>query len=536
LRGLLLVIFLILFTKMFEVQIIKGEYYRGLSEENRIRHIPIPAPRGKILARGGEELANNFEVKRRVKFNTGGGYQITDDLTNASPDEIITDFKRYYPLADKFAHGSGYLSVVSDSEVGMVDPNCPEKGVRTSGQLVGVTGLEQQYECALRGTPGEELIEVNTQGKKIRDLGIKQPIPGTDVKTSINYGLQQELAKDMEASKDGKKGAGIVTDLNGQVLAFYSQPSYDPNLLINKDDPAKVSELLTSPDLPFFDRVISGTFHPGSVFKPLVAIAALEENAIDKNFTYNDQGFITVNKFTYTNWYFTEFGRSEGEVNLVKALARSTDTFFYKVGEMVGPVNIAKWADMFDLDKPTGVDLPGEKQGLIPTPDWKVKTIHEAWFLGNTYNMAIGQGDVSVTPIELNSYIQAIAANGKYCPPQFNNQINKSTNSKCRQIDIKQENLDLVKQGMQAACTTGGTAYTFFDFGVKHDGQTVACKTGTAEVGTIGVPNAWFTFFSPISKPQIVTTIVYEKAGQGSEVAGPVARQIADYYFQGTSK
>jgi penicillin-binding protein 2 len=513
LRGILILLFLILLGKLFEVQIIKGNYYRGLSEENRIRHIPIPAPRGRILARGGEVLVDNVAIKKRVKLTPGSSVSLTEDLTNAALDEIVTDYKRVYPLSDKFAHASGYLSTVTDSEVGTVDPNCPGKGIRTSGMLVGVTGLEEEYECTLLGVPGEELVEVNTLGKKIRILGIKNPIPGIDVKTSIDYGLQNEVALDMN-----KKGAAIVTDPNGQILAFYSEPSFDPQ---------NISTLLNDPDLPFFNRVTSGTFHPGSVFKPLVAVAALEEGVIDKNFLFNDPGIITVNGFSYTNWYFTEYGRLEGQVNLVKALARSTDTFFYKIGEMVGPINIAKWADSFGLDKPTGVDIPGEAKGLIPTPDWKQKIMHEAWFLGNTYNMSIGQGDVSVTPIGLNSYIQAIAANGKYCPPHF---IDVPQN--CRQIDIKQNNLNLVKEGMQGACTSGGTAYTFFDFSSKHNGQTVACKTGTAEVGVVGEPNAWFTFFSPIDKPQIVATIVFEKGGEGSQVAGPVARKIADYYFQ----
>lgn len=542
LRGTLILLFLVLVGKMFETQIIKGGYYRDLSDQNRIRHIPIPAPRGRILASDGQALVDNVSIKKAVKFTPGSPAILSEDLTNANPDDIVTDYKRVYPLADKFAHASGYLSVVSDNQVGTVDPSCPEKGIRTSGMLVGVTGLEEKYECSLRGVPGEELVEVNTAGKKIRVLGIKEPIPGTDLKTSIDYGLQEELANDMEAGNKAftpgdpkpQGGAAIVTDPNGQILAFYSEPSFDPNLLINKDDSQKITDLLTSPDLPFFNRVTSGTFHPGSVFKPIVAIAALEEGVIDKNFIFNDPGVITVNKFSYTNWYFTEYGRLEGEVNLVKAIARSTDTFFYKVGEMVGPVNIAKWADLFDLDKPTGVDIPGEAHGLIPTPDWKQKTIHEAWFLGNTYNMSIGQGDVSVTPIELNTYIEAIAENGRLCTPQFI----FSNSPICRQISIAQNNLDLVKQGMQDACspaTAGmseGTGYTFFDFPAKHGGQIVACKTGTAEVGADGTPNAWFTFFSPIESPKIITTIVYEKGGQGSEVAGPVARKIADYYFQ----
>ena len=545
LRGSLILLFLVLFGKLFEIQIIKGSYYRGLSEENRIRHIPIPAPRGKILARGGEVLADNVAIKKRVKFTPGSSITLTEDLTNATPEEVVTDYKRVYPLADKFAHASGYLSVVSEAEVGTVDADCPQKGVRTSGMLVGVTGLEKSYECALLGTAGEELVEVDTLGKKIRVLGIKAPVAGTDIKTSIDYGLQQELANAMD-----KKGAAIVTDPNGAILAFYSSPSFDPNILIKngdqdqKDNPKKISDLLTNSELPFFNRVISGTFHPGSVFKPLVLIAALEEGVIDKNFLFNDPGVITVGTFSYTNWYFTEYGRLEGQVDLIKALARSTDTFFYKVGEMLGPVNIAKWADSFDLDKVTGVDIPGEVKGLIPTPEWKQKTIKEAWFLGNTYHMSIGQGDVSVTPIELNTYISAIASDGKLCPPHFLGESQNFqfpiSNVQCKQLNIKQENLDLVKEGMKAVCTTGGTAYTFFDFTAKHNGTSVACKTGTAEVGVVGDPNAWFTFFAPAeasakvgSPPQIVATIVIEKGGQGSEVAGPIARKIADYYFEG---
>ncbi len=513
LRGVLILLFLILLGKLFEVQIIKGSYYRGLSEENRIRHIPIPAPRGKILAKNGEALADNVAIKKAIKFTPGVAITLTEDLTNAKPEDIIADYKRVYPLGSKFIHASGYLSVVSDSQIGTVNPKCPQKGTRTSGMLVGVTGLEEEYECLLLGVPGEELIEVNTQGKKIRTLGIRNPIPGTDIKTSIDYKLQEEVAKNMD-----KKGAAIVTDINGQILAFYSSPSFDPQ---------NISAYLENPDLPFFNRVTSGTFHPGSVFKPLVLIAALEEGVIDKNFIFNDPGVITINGFSYANWYFTEYGRLEGQVDLVKALARSTDTFFYKVGEMVGPVNIAKWADMFDLDKETGVDIPGEAKGLIPTPAWKQKTLKEGWFLGNTYNMSIGQGDVSVTPIELNTFISAIANNGKLCQPRFI----LSGSPVCQQINVSQKNLDLVKKGMQAVCTTGGTAYTFFDFGQKHDGAAVACKTGTAEVGVTGEPNAWFTFFTPIEKPEMVMTIVFEKGGQGSQVAGPVARKIADYVY-----
>ncbi len=533
LKGVLLVAFLILLTKMFELQIIKGDYYRNLSEENRIRHIPIPAPRGKILARGGEALADNIKIKKRINFKNSGGYEITNDLTNATPEEIITDFKRFYPLGASFAHASGYLSQVSDSQINKVDPDCLEKGPRMSGILIGTTGLEEEYECQLSGVPGEELIEVNTQGKKIRSIGRKEPVPGQDIKTTIDYNLQTEIARDME----GKKGAAIATNPNGEILAFYSGPTFDPNLLIDRTDKIKIADLLKNTDLPFFDRVISGTFHPGSVFKPLVALAALQERAIDSTFLYDDQGVINVKNsfsdvsYSYSNWYFSEFGRKEGEIGLTRAIARSTDTFFYKIGEMVGPDALAKWAQKFGLDKPTGIDLPGEKAGLIPTPEWKKKTTHESWFLGNTYHMAIGQGDVSLTPIEVNTYISAFANNGLICPAHFSN----LWSGKCRQVDVKQGNLDLIKEGMKQACSTGGTAFTFFDFAAKHGGVNVACKTGTAEVGTDGTPHAWFTLLAPAENPQVVVTILIERGGQGSEVAGPIARKIMDLYFAGSA-
>jgi penicillin-binding protein 2 len=523
LRGLLIIALLTLLTKMFDIQIIRGSYYRGLSEENRIRHIPIPASRGRILARGGEILVANVEVKKRIKFSASGAYELTDDLTDAEAQDIITDYKRSYLFADKFAHASGYLGEVGDQEVGKIDPDCPEKGPRVSGQFIGKTGLEAQYECLLLGIPGEELIEVNTQGKKIRSLGRKEPIPGQDLKTTIDANLQSEIATDME----GKKGAAIITDTHGEVLAFYSSPSFDPNLLVSKRDNQKISELFKNTDLPFFNRVIGGTFHPGSVFKPIVALAALQEGAIDKSFVFDDPGVIEVNGFSYSNWYFSEYGRREGQIGLTRAIARSTDTFFYKIGEMVGPDAIANWSKKFGLDKETGIDIPGETNGLIPSPEWKKKVKKENWFLGNTYHMAIGQGDVALTPIEINSYISAIASGGQVCEPR----LSSNQKENCRTVNVRKENLDLIKEGMKEACSAGGTAYTFFDFAVKHGDTDVACKTGTAQIELDGETHAWFTFFAPKENPQIVATILVEKGGQGSSVAGPIARKIADLYF-----
>ncbi len=523
LRGVLILVFLILGAKLFEVQIIKGNYFRNLSEENRIRRVTIPAPRGRILAKGGEILAGNTEVKKRIVFTESNGFILSEDLTGATEEEIVTDFERYYPMEDKFSHALGYLAKVNEDEIGKINSDCPEKGPRASDAMVGKTGLEESYECLLSGTSGESIIEVDAEGHKVRILGKKDPVPGRDLRTSIDLGIQGEIASQMA----GKKGAVIVTDVTGQILALYSYPSFDPNIFIKKGNSEQISSLLTDENLPFFNRVISGTFHPGSVFKPVVAISALEEGAIDKNFIYTDQGVITVGDYSYNNWYFTEYGRTEGAIGLTKAIARSTDTFFYTIGQMVGPDKIAKWADLFGLNRETGIDIPGEVKGLIPTPEWKEQTKNESWFLGNTYHMSIGQGDVSVTPIEINTYISAIAAGGSLCQPRFN----MDKNPVCRKINVSQTNLDLVKEGMSQACSQGGTAFTFFDFAGKHEGINVACKTGTAEVGTDGIPHAWFTFFAPAEKPQIIATVLVEKGGEGSSVAGPIARKIADFYF-----
>ncbi len=525
LRGVLLVGFFVLLSRMFELGVIKGGFYRNLSEENRIRHIPLPAPRGRILASGGEELAGNIETKKRIRFSADSGYELTDDLDGASSEDVVTTYSRTYSLGAKFSHASGYIAEAGPSEVGKINPRCPEKGPVLPGSLIGKTGLEEEYECLLRGVPGEELTEVDTSGKRIRTLGRKEPVSGSDIKTNIDFSLQSEVADDME----GMPGAAIVTGVKGEVLAIYSSPSFDPNKIS--------SDLLMDSTLPFFNRAIGGLFHPGSVFKPITAIAALESGVIDRDFVFDDPGVITVNDFSYTSWFFTGFGRREGVIDLTRAIARSTDTFFYRIGELSGPENIARWAGKLGADKVTGIDLPNEKAGLIPTPDWKKRVKKESWFLGNTYHMAIGQGDVAVTPIEVNTYISAIAG-GEMCPPRLlakSQNFHSEAGYSCKHLDIRKENLDLVAEGMRQACSDGGTAFTFFDFAAKHGGNQIACKTGTAEVGTDGTPHAWFTLFAPVGNPQVVATVLIERGGEGSKIAGPIARKIMDFYFQGSA-
>lgn len=486
LRGALILGFLILIARLFELQIIKGRYYRTLAEENRIKRIPLPAPRGLILARGGEVLAGNTQQGQ--------------------------SWQRNYQLGAKAGHVTGYLGQVMPEELGKISARCPEKGPRRIGDWVGRSGLEEEYDCLLRGFDGEELWEVNILGEKIRLLGKKSPLPGENLKTNIDYSLQEKVA---EVLAD-KKGAVIATDPQGEVLALYSGPGFDPQ---------NVSQSLTSHDLPLFNRAIGGLYHPGSVFKPLVALAGLEEGKIDKDYLFEDKGVITIKTlygdFSYSNWFFSQYGKTEGKINLVRALARSTDTFFYKLGEMIGIETLIDWTKKFGLTQTTGIDLPGEAVSLVPTPDWKLKVKGEPWFLGNTYHFSIGQGDLALTPLALNSALSVIASGGFFCQPKI-----VGANPECQNLNFKKENLELVKKGLIEACRPGGTGYTFFNF---EPG--VACKTGTAETNEDGKTHAWFTLFWPADFPEIVLTVLVEGGGEGSRVAGPIAREIMDYYI-----
>src|SRR3989304_4339977 len=281
---------------------------------------------------------------------------------------------------------------------------------------------------------------------------------------------------------DSESGYQKLKDVEGvndnEIINLYSSPSYDPNVFVS-NDADKISQLLNDPDLPLFDRVISGKFHPGSVYKPLVVISALEEVVIDEDYTYEDTGQIVIStpygNFSYKNWYFTQYGGVEGKIGLERALTRSTDTFFYKLGELTGVEKLTDWSNRFGLDQKTGVDLPGEIPGFVPSPEWKIKEKGERWFLGNTYHMSIGQGDLALTPIGINNYIATIASDAKHCKPKIINKeetnyfLNKFKSSdtqdfQCEDMDINKDSLNLVKKGMMGACASGGTGFTFFAF------------------------------------------------------------------------
>ena len=552
-RGLLILGFLGLLGRAVDLQVIRGSYFRTLAEGNRIRRVPIVAARGNILARGGEILVGNKEVRKKVIFDPMEGFVKSPDIEGAPEEEIITEYNREYIAGRSFAHVGGYIGSVNEQEVGKVKAVCADKGERKPYALVGRSGLEEQYECLLGGIDGEELVEVDSLGTRIRTLGRKESVEGQDLRTTIHYGLQTYISDILSGRKEFKRGdipeeelkaAVVVSDTNGEILALYSSPSFDPNAFVAEGRSDEVREILNDERKLLFNRAIGGVFHPGSVFKPIVSLAALEEGSIERDYTYNDTGAIIIDTaygvFTYNNWYFTQYGGTEGEVDTARALARSTDTFYYKIGELTGMDALTKWTEKFGMGLPTGIDVPGEVPGLVPNPEWKRLAKGERWFLGNTYHFSIGQGDTSLTPLQVNQSIAALASGGKYCTPRLNADLEPD----CRDIEFDERNLELVIDGMRQACTAGGTGYTFFDVNdkenSKYEGKRVACKTGTAETSDFDEDtHAWFVFFSPdpymdgeeSSEPEIVATVLVEEGGEGSKIAGPIARAIYDYWY-----
>lgn len=342
-----------------------------------------------------------------------------------------------------------------------------------------------------------------------------------------------------------------------------SKPSFDPNLFTlplsyqesTQSAEAQLNSLLYDvSDKALLNRAISGVYPPGSTFKLVVAATGLDDKIINENFTVNDTGVLNVGAFSFSNWYFSQYGRTEGEVNVVKGIKRSNDIFFYKLAEEIGVDKISQMAVKFGLGKPLGIDLFGEESGLVPTQEWKQAQIHEPWYLGDTYHYGIGQGYLLTTPLQVNGWTEALANGGTLYEPH----ILKDQNSLVKNQNFLSNNtVGLIREGMIESCSTGGVAWPLFEFSVKNpklkiDGRnflavpqatnsasfndyrkvTVACKTGTAQHGDANTePHAWITLFAPAYNPQIVLTVLAEDSGEGSNVAAPIAKKVLEEWF-----
>ena len=402
---IVIAIILIVLLRLFFIQIIRGNYYRSLSDTNRIKTIIIHGPRGIIFDRSGKPLVYNVPgFRQTVDGKTKLISQSEAIKIIASGKNLEIDSLRQYPFKEAMIHLLGYLGQVSEEEL-----KTEEFSGYSSGDVVGKMGIERQYEDFLKGEDGRQLAEIDSKGIVIRKLGETDPVPGRNITLTIDSDLQE---KSYEAMKNVKKGAVVVSTPKGGILALVSKPSFDPNLFTlgqgykvsaataSSSGYLSVSGILNdSGNQPFLNRAISGVYPPGSTFKLITAAAGLENKIIDTSYKVTDTGVIKLGEFSFANWYFTNYGRMEGDVNVQKAIKRSNDIFFYKLAEKVGLEKLSEMARQFGIGIGLGIDLGGETKGLVPTDSWKRKNIGEPWYLGDTYHYGIGQGYLLATPL-----------------------------------------------------------------------------------------------------------------------------------------
>lgn len=466
--------------------------------------------------------------------------------------------RRVYNDPEAFAHLVGFRQLAS--EVDLKNDLCASR--LKLNDKIGKEGVEKIYECDLRGQRGKKLIEVDAKGKAKKTITVIPPIDGKDIRLTSDLELQK-LA--YEKIKDKKAVVVASKPATGEILILTSSPSFNPQAFEDENFHA-TSNFLKSSDQPLFNRVTYGTYPPGSIFKIVVAAAGLEEKIIDEKTEFEDTGEIQAGPLKFGNWYFKKYGKTEGMVNLVKGIRRSNDIFFYKLGAKVGEEKIKIWADKFGFGRQTGI-LLGDEEGLVPSTFWKQEKLFENWFLGDTYNLSIGQGYLLTTPIQVNMATAVIASGGKLCKPK----LLRDESPECKNLNISKKTLDLVREGMRQACSSGGTGWPFFEFKIaktskltpgveeeRRDGKTpekltpgvgesrsaggktpgveqikVGCKTGTAEAQKKdALPHAWFTVFAPWKNPEIVLTVLVENSGEGSEIAAPIAKEILKAYFE----
>jgi len=494
----------ILILRLFQLTIAKGQYYRTLSENNRIKEFLIEPRRGEIIDRKGFVVAKNLQANIEEDFNQ----------TRKNHDRIKST--RIYESPEAVAPLIGYRQLADEND--LKTDNCLYK--ITLGDKIGKKGVEKFFDCDLKGQPGKKLIETDAKGNFLRTINVITPLEGKTIRLAMDLELQKKAYEMLR----GKKGA-IVASIpkTGEIITIVSSPSFNPE---DFENGSKVEKYFSDPDKPLFNRASEGSYPPGSLFKLITATAALEEKAIDEKTEFEDKGKITAGPITFGNWYFLQYGKTEGMVDVVKAIKRSNDIFFYLAGEKTGVDKIKKWAEIFGLGKKTNIGID-EAEGLIPSTFWKEATLNDRWYTGDTYNLSIGQGYVGVTPLQM-LMVTSVFANGGYlCKPEL-----LKTQS-CKKLPISDKTINLIKEGMKQACSTGGTGWPLFDFTVNGRKIQTACKTGTAEShAKSGLPHAWITVFAPYEKPEIALTVLVEEGGQGSDVAGPIAKEILKAYFE----
>ncbi len=582
LQYLTVVLFSALATSFWYLQVVQHDRFQEMAENNHQRTLPLRAPRGVLFDRDGRVLVENRHsysisivreqtkdlnrtirllakvlgleetsvreiVERHRREPSYRPITIVQDATLAQvaavaarrleselPDVVVQQVPtRQYPET-MGAHLFGYVGEVSDTQVaGRTDLK--------SGDIVGQSGVEKVYNALLMGEDGAKRVVVNSTGREVRTLEEVQPSEGKRLQLTIDFDVQKAIEDGFDAIGDFNGAAVVLDPANGDVLGFTSRPAYDPNAFSTGIDRATWSQLTTDEDRPLNDRAIQGRYSPGSTFKMAVALAGLEEGVITPDFRVYCPGHATFYGHSFACWK----KGGHGGMDLRHAIEQSCNVYFYTVANMVGVDKINKWSTALGLGVKSGIDLPNEVQGLVPSTEWKRRVKNEKWYAGETISVGIGQGGVTLTPVSMAVYMATLANGGTRVTPHLLKAVDEGTGWKPvpepppqEKFDIDPDKLQAIRDGLWMVVNAGGTGHN-----AQLKGYDVAGKTGTAQVisnaGKAAAAgkttkdlrdNGWFVFFAPRDNPQIAGVVFLEHGVHGSNAAS-IARHVLDTFF-----
>ncbi|MBI5663717.1 MAG: penicillin-binding protein 2 [Nitrospirae bacterium] len=559
-------VFSIFLLRLWYLQIIKGDEYKKIDERNRIRVIDIPAPRGIVYDRNNNALVKNVlsydisMVREDMPEDTAtlaelGGliglpmehiiklakasaspYESVKLRRNVSFEEVAriearkTDFPgllvevtsaRGYLYGQTASHLLGYLSNPTPKQLSLPEfSNVPRQA------FIGQSGIEKSYDSILRGVAGKKIVEVDALGNIIKFVRIQKPLRGEDIRLSIDINAQMEAEKSLE----GQAGAVVALKADtGEVLAMASAPSFDPNLFVAGIERGAWSALINDPDKPLMNRAIQNQYPPGSTFKTITLLSALETGMVSEGTSVFCGGSTYFGR-TFRCWK----AGGHGGVNTHRALVESCDVYFYDIGKRINIDTISKYASAFGLGRPTGIELDGEGAGNLPSTQWKLKARKEKWYQGETLSVAIGQGYLTVTPIQMARLTAGLVNGGKIYKPHL---LADAPPELERTVDVDQGNLDFIKRAMLGVVYEGGGT----GGRARSNIVSIGGKTGTAQVigGAIRgkllsgkqQDHAWFISYAPQHDSQIAAAVFVEHGGHGGSAAAPIAKRVIEAYF-----
>jgi penicillin-binding protein 2 len=575
-QYLILGIFMVLAYGLWKLQVMESGYYASAAEKNRIRNVPILAPRGKILDREGRIIVDNYpsfsalllressrdlnadadliaqglhldanEVRTRIRhFASMPQYQpifLKEDIT---PDELafidahrnelpeldtIVAHRRLYPRSGFLAHLIGYVGEVTEDML-----NQPQFELYSPGDVVGVSGVERQYNTALMGQNGARRALVNSHGREVGLLGETEAIPGKPLKLTVDIDLQIAA----EEALEGKNGAIVAMDpRTGEILAMVSRPTFDPQSFSVRVSRDQWSKLVTDPDKPLLNKAIQAQLAPGSTFKIIMATAGWQEG-IAQTLHVNCTGSAQF----YGRWFGCWVKGGHGAVELEKAIYQSCDVFFYTLAEKLGIDRISKYATALGLGQKTGIDLPNEVSGVMPSEEWKIRNFKQKWFAGETISVGIGQGAVAITPVQLMRAIGAISMGGRMVVPHVvdpqelpSGYVETSHVTETKNIPIDPNGWNFITNAMSRVLQPEGTAPSAHVPGID-----IAGKTGSAQIVSLATrakfknsealaQNGWFVGFTPRRNPDIIVCVLFE-GGEHGKLAARLATQVLKAY------